>query len=105
MLSEITKTLSEFIDTLGFRNVLQASDVLNVAHNVAGVDSIRFLTDVDDSAHFAIERVSSAGTLRYRYASTTTPKRAVDVKLGDGEIAVLDQVVLKVRAQNSFGTV
>lgn len=103
--ADLIRALSTYIDSIGFRSVLQASDLLNVAHNVSGVDSIRFLTDSDNPTNYAIQRVTEAGTVVQTYATGVTPKRALDVYCGDDESPVLDDVILDVRAQNTWGSV
>lgn len=100
----LVDALGDHIDSIGFNNVLQASDLLAVAHSVAGVDAIRFLTDEDDGTHYAIQRVTEAGTVAQTYA-TGTPARATDVYGGDNETPVLHTVFLDVRAQNTWGSV
>ncbi len=105
---ELFQALSRFIDSSGFNSVLQASDLLYVAHSVAGVDSIRFLTDADNPSAYAIQRVSAAGGVVETYASPAgvdAPRRALDVMAGDSETPVLNEITLDVRAQNSWGTI
>ena len=98
--------LSEHIDSIGFNNVLQASDLLQIAHGVPGVDAIRFLTDEDDGTHYAIQRVTEAGTVAQTYATSgASPLRALDVYGGDDETPVLQTVYLDQRAQNTWGSV
>lgn len=102
---EMIDTISKLIDRIGFRSVLQASDLLAAAHNVAGVDAIRFMTSSDNSTNFAIQRVTIDGDVKHIYASTSSPRRAIDVYCGDSEVPILDDITLTVRAQNTFGSV
>jgi hypothetical protein len=103
--TDMEAALSNFIDSIGFRSSVQASDLLQVAHGVSGVDAVRFLTDSDDGVHYAIQRVASDGTIINTYSTGVTPKRAIDVFVGDSETPVLDQLVVDVRASNTFGSV
>lgn len=98
----IYRAINNFIDGLGFANVVQASDLLSVAHGVAGVDAVRFLTDDDNGLYYAIQRVDESGGIAETF-STGSPARAVDVYCADDEFAVLDTVFLDVMAQNTFG--
>ena len=103
--ADLVKALSLFIDSVGFNNVVQASDLLFVARGVPGVDAIRFMTDSDNPTNYAIQRVTEAGTVVETYATGVTPKRALDVLCGDDESPVLDDVALTLRAQNTWGAV
>jgi len=96
--------LQALIRRVGFNGSLQTSDILAVAHGVAGIDAVRFVTDVDNPARYAIEIVSNAGTVLSVSATTVTPKRALDVLTGDSDVVVLNSVTLVVKAQNSFGS-
>lgn len=99
----IFRSVSNYIDSLGFNNVVQASDLLSVAHEVPGVDQVRFLTDDDNGAYYAIQRVNENGSIAETYA-TGSPARPLDVFCADDEYAVLDTVFLDVKAQNTWGT-
>lgn len=101
---EIEAALSSFIDTISFNSTVQASDILAVAHDVAGVDAVRFLTDEDDPVNYAIQRINEGGTVAETYATAVTPKRALDVYCADDESPVLDGVFIDVRAQNTWGS-
>lgn len=103
--ADLVMALSKFIDSVGFNNVVQASDLLFVARGVPGVDAIRFMTDADNPTNYAIQRVTEAGTVVETFATGVTPKRALDVLCGDDESPVLDDVVLTLRAQNTWGAV
>lgn len=98
----IYRAIGTFIDNLGFANVVQASDLLSVAHSVAGVDAVRFLTDDDNGTHYAIQRVDESGSVAETFA-TGSPARPLDVYCADDEFAVLHAVFLDVMAQNTFG--
>jgi hypothetical protein len=103
--SSLEFDLRTHIDTIGFNGVLQVSDVLQVVHNVTGIDAVRFLTSADDPVEFAMQQVSGTGSVLQIYATSDTPRRAIDVLTGDDEVIVLNSVTLVVKAQNSWGTV
>lgn len=104
---EVEAALSRYIDTVGFGEVVQVSDLLGVIHRVPGVDAVRFLTDSDDATNYAIQRVSPLGNVLTTYATPTGAQvsRAIDVFVGDDEYPVFNSVTIVPRAQNSFGTV
>ena len=101
----IGAAISEHLLRVGFAGVVQISDLIEVVAGVAGVDAVRFKTSADDATNYAIQRVSETGTVLSTYSSTDTPRRAVDIILGDESVPVFDSVVISVKAQNSFGVV
>jgi hypothetical protein len=104
--SELQSKLGAMIAGIGFSRTVQVSDLLALAHQVPGVDAIRFLTDADDAVHFAIQQVAADGTtVLDTFDNGGTPKRATDVAVDDDSVPVLNNVTIVVKAQNSFGTV
>lgn len=100
---QIEQVLSDTLGAIGFNNVVQVSDLLAVVHGVPGVDSVRFLTS-DDDTDYGIERMSEADTLLSIYSTSSgSPRRAVDVIVGDDEYPVLHSVRLVQKAENTFG--
>lgn len=99
---EMFSSISTFMNEIGFNQVLQTSDLLAVAHAVAGVDAVRFLTSTDDPTNYAIQRVDGTGAVQETYA---TGGRANDVFTTDDSVPVLNDITIVVKAQNSFGTV
>lgn len=103
----LESALSNYIGGVGFNGTVQVSDILEVAHQVTGVDAVRFLTDSDDATNFAIQQVSGAGTVLQTYA-TSVPgqvRRALDVRVGDDSTPVFNSLGLLTRAANTFGAV
>ncbi len=105
VLPEMTAQVGDYISRVGFTGVVQVSDLLGVAHAVAGVDAVRFLTSADNATNFAIQRVSPLGNLLTTYATTATPRRATDVFVTDDTLPALNQIFLTPKAQNAFGVV
>lgn len=103
----IQAALSDYLNGVGFAGVVQVSDLLEAAASPAGVDAIRFKTDSDDPVNFAIQQVSSTGTVLQTFSTNVAGqvKRAVDVILGDDSLPVFDSLVLSIKAQNTWGTV
>ena len=85
--------------------MVQVSDLLDVVHDVSGVDAVRFLTDDDDGTDYAIRRVTVDGAAITTYDNGGTPARAIDVLLKDDEYPVFNDITIVPKAQNSFGTV
>jgi hypothetical protein len=101
--SDVITALTHFFTSSGFDAQIQASDIIDVAHNVQGVDNIRFLTSTEpvNTDQYAIEQVDSQGN-RIAYI-TSTGGRARDLYLGDNEIPVLSSVNFVTKAANTFG--
>lgn len=103
----INSALSGFINTLGFNSALQVSDILQVIHNVSGVDNVRFLNSTDDGVNYGIQPVTPAANpanpavLGAPYQSGG---RAVDVYFNDATYPLFDSVRIVVKAKNTFGT-
>lgn len=98
---EMVAALANFIDRVGFNGVVQTSDLLAVAHSVAGVDAIRFMTSSDDPTNYAIQRVNASGSVMETFHSGG---RAIDVFATDDSVPVLNDISLTAKAQNTFGT-
>jgi uncharacterized phage protein gp47/JayE len=98
----IDTALSSFISSLGFFQQLQVSDVLNVVHNVAGVDNVRFLTSTDDAVSYAICQMSAyaTNTILSVYASGG---RAIDVNFTDQQYPTYFGSRIIIKARNTFG--
>ena len=104
--AELDRTLATWMNSLGFRSVVQASDILAVAHGVAGVDNIRFLNSLETSTgeadDWGIQRVSANGTHLYHFASGASPQRAKDIVLAENEVPVLFDIRYLTKAQNTW---
>jgi uncharacterized phage protein gp47/JayE len=99
--TNIDTALSVFLSTLGFSAQLQVSDVLQVVHNVPGVDNVRFLTSTDDSVNYAIQRMHEYdyGVVAQTYA---TGGRAIDVAFSDAQYPVFVTTRVIKKANNTF---
>ena len=101
--TEIDTALAAFINRIGFGDVVQVSDVLNVVHNVPGVDNVRFLTSTDNPTTYAIARMS-------RFDPTVQADiiqsggRATDYYLREDFYPVFHSTVIVQKAPNTFGT-
>jgi hypothetical protein len=63
------------------------------------------LTSADHATNFAIQQVSPLGNVLTTFATTVTPKRALDVFVSDNTLPILNQVFITPKAINSFGVV
>lgn len=99
--------LANWMQGLGFRSVVQVSDILAVAHGVSGVDNIRFLNSLEkattDPNDWGIQKVNADGTYLSHFASGASPARARDIVLSENEVPVLYDVRYVTKAQNSYG--
>lgn len=107
--TQIDNALATFLLQTDFETSVQVSDILQIVHNVVGVDNVRFLNGTDYGAYngatpnayaVGIQRVV-AGTVIDSYVDSTG--RPMDVHFGDGEVPVFDSTYLVTKAQNSFG--
>lgn len=104
----VEAAIRNYVNGVGFGGVVQVSDLLEVVHSVPGIDAVRFYTSSDDATHYAIQGVSSTGSILNIYATPGTGgqvRRAIDVIVGDDEVPYINSVTLALRAQNSMGAV
>jgi hypothetical protein len=103
--------LSGWLNSLGINSVVQVSDVLQVLHNVPGVDNVRFLNGSDwsgwtsgtsNSYQVGIQQLSSTGTVLTSYVDSTG--RPKDVLFTDSQVPQFGASLYSQRAQNSFGS-
>lgn len=103
--------LSAWLNSLGLNSVVQVSDVLQVLHNVPGVDNVRFLNGSDwagwtsgtsNSYQVGIQQLSSTGSVLTSYVDTTG--RPHDVFLTDSQVPQFGASLYQQKAANSFGS-
>ncbi len=102
--ADLYTAIAAFINKVGFNSVVQASDILAVAHQVSGVDAVRFLTDNDNGFFYAIQRMDVYGAVHQVFSTGTPPKRTLDVFVPEDSSPILDSVHLEVLAQNTWGS-
>jgi hypothetical protein len=104
--AELDRTLANWMQTLGFRSVVQVSDILAVAHSVSGVDNVRFLNSLepatDDANDWGIQRVTADGTHLAHVSFGSGPARAADIVLAENQVPTLYDVRYSTRAQNTW---
>lgn len=103
--------LSGWLNGLGLNSVVQVSDVLQVLHNVPGVDNVRFLNGSDwpgwtsgttNSYQVGIQQLSSTGTVISSYVDSTG--RPKDVFFTDSQVPQFGASLYQQKAGNSFGS-
>lgn len=98
----INNALAAYLGTLGFDAAVQASDILQLAHNVPGVDNVRFLTSTDSSTAYSIQRMSSNnGSTLSTYSANG---RVIDIQFADDQYPVFHSTNLVAKAANTFMT-
>lgn len=100
--TEMQNSLSSFISNIGFNGVVQVSDLIEISHQVPGVDAVRLLTATDNPTNYAIQQVNALGTVITTFQSAG---RATDVILSDDQLPAFNSLTLSQRALNSFGVV
>lgn len=107
--ADIDAALGSFLAKVGFNSVLQVSDVLQVAHQVPGVDAVRFLHGADYSGYnpatpnayaVGIQRVV-AGAVTQSYVDSPGGY-ALDVLFGDNELPAFNSAIKTAKAQNTW---
>jgi uncharacterized phage protein gp47/JayE len=107
---QIESQLDSYIKSISFNGTVQVSDLLQVIHNVPGVDNVRFISAQDvsgyssssvNSYNIAIQRVSNGSVVEtFCEPSSGRPR---DISFGDAEVPVFDSVFTVTKAQNTFG--
>ncbi len=107
--TSINASLSDYLENIGIAGVVQGSDVLQVVHNVNGVDAVRFLTSADvvgwnpalpNNYTVGIQRVIGT-TVVQSYVDTNG--RVKDVFFADNEAPTFGLTFISIRAENSWG--
>lgn len=108
--TEIDRVLAEAMTGTGFQGRVQVSDLLQVIHNVSGVDNVRFLHGGDHSGYnsaapngytVGIQRMVEGAVAESYVDITGRPK---DLRFGDDELPIFHSSIKVVRAENSFGS-
>ena len=97
----IDTALATYLNGIGFTAQVQVSDVLQVVHNVPGVDNVRFLTSTDDSVTYAITQMSIYdGTTQVQVFASGG--RAIDVAFSDTQVPQFHSTRIIQKARNTF---
>ena len=106
----VDNAVATWMEGLGFKSVVQVSDILQVVHNVSGVDNVRFLTEAepalsDDADSWGTQWVTSDGTHKSHLAVFPTGPgsgRVSDWVFLDHQVPVLYDIRYVTKAQNTF---
>lgn len=107
----INAALSDWLNSLGLSATVQVSDVLQVVHNVPGVDNVRFLNGSDypgftvgtaNNYAVGIQRLTTAGTVQASLVDSSG--RPKDWNFADSEVPQFGGCIFVQKAQNSFGS-
>lgn len=93
--SSISSALTDLFNKLDFGAIIQISDILEIAHEVTGVDNIR-LARASDNVAYGIQEVAPDGvtTLNVPYTS--------DFLLQDSDLPVLNSISVTQQSQNTW---
>lgn len=87
--------LTDYLEHQYFGAVVQLSDIVEIAHNVPGVDNVRIATSTDGIS-YGIQEVAVNGTTPIGLPHTT------DFFLQDSDLPVLNRVIVTQRSQNTW---
>lgn len=59
--NQIRTALVDFFDSYGFGAIIQIADIINVVHNVHGVDNVRLATSGDDINNYGVQEIDALG--------------------------------------------
>lgn len=93
--NSISIALSNFLGSQQFGAIIQISDLLEIAHEVAGVDNIRLATTSDGVA-YGIQEVAQDGLTLLNTPITT------DFSLQDSDLPVLNRIAVTQKSQNTW---
>jgi len=93
----ITSSLTDFLERQQFGAVIQVSDILEVAHEVPGVDNVRLTTNVENGTVYGIQEMAIDG-------STVLSTTSGDFTLPDSDLPVLNNIVTLAKSQNTWST-
>lgn len=99
--TSINTALASWLSNLGFNSSVQVSDIIQVVHNVPGVDNMRFLTSADDPASYGIAQMS-AWSANTQVGLFVSGGRARDVNFADDTYPVLHSTRIIAKGANSF---
>ena len=90
----IRARLAAWMETLGYGDWIQGSDIEALVHGIGGVDAVRLATSADGVA---------AGIVETNAENVMVALHTSNVKLSDTELGYLADVTITRRSQNNFG--
>lgn len=93
--ASITSALQSYMERQDFGAIIQISDLLEIAHEVPGVDNVR-LTNSGDGVAYGIQEFAPNGTTILGMPFTN------DFSLQDSDLPVLNAIVATQKSQNTW---
>lgn len=93
----ITTAVSNFLERQQFGAVIQISDILEIAHEVVGVDNVRLTTSTENGTIYGIQELALNGT-------TVLNTWTGDFTIQDSDLPVLNNIVTIAKSQNTWST-
>lgn len=95
--SAITTALTNFLERQQFGAVIQISDILEIAHEVVGVDNVRLTTSTENASVYGVQEMANDGT-------TVLNTWTEDFTIQDSDLPVLNEIVTIAKSQNTWNT-
>ena len=92
---DIATALTDFLEHQTFGTIIQISDLVDIAHNVAGVDNVR-LTTASDGVSYGVQEIAFDGVTPLGQPYTN------DFSIQDSDLPVLNLVKTTQRSQNTW---
>jgi uncharacterized phage protein gp47/JayE len=94
----VITALTAFLERLDFGAVIQVSDILDVVHDVPGVDNVRLTSSTEAPSDYGIQEVAADGVTEIGAAKTN------DFALQDSDLPVLNNVFFLPKSQNTWSS-
>ena len=91
----ISAALAAWMERLNFGAVIQLSDIIDVVHDVPGVDNVR-LAMPSDNVPYGLQEVALDGETNIGYPYTG------DFALQDSDLPILNSIITTKRSQNTW---
>jgi len=91
----ISTALTNYFNNQQFGVVIQLSDLIDIVHEVVGVDNVRITTTTDNATNYGIREVGADGV-------TTINTYTTDFALQDADLPVLNTIVTLRKSQNTW---
>jgi uncharacterized phage protein gp47/JayE len=92
----IGTALTDYLERQQFGTIIQLSDIIEIVHDVPGVDNVRITTSTDNATFYGVQEVAADGT-----TAIGSPK-ITDFSLSDADLPVFNAVNITPRSQNTW---
>jgi hypothetical protein len=93
--SAIATAVQLWMERLNFGAIIQISDILDIVHDVPGVDNVR-LAQASDNVPYGVQEVALDGL------TTINPPIITDFSLQDSDLPILNTIKTTKRSQNTW---